>query len=125
MADTYFLDTYAIVEYLSGSRKFAPYIDSGRWATSMLNLMEMYFAALRDNSEDYADRAYLAFRQNVSEIRDEDVKEGMLTRLRLKARRLDLSYADAVGYAMARRMGSKFLTGDRAFKGLPGVEFVK
>jgi hypothetical protein len=35
----------------------------------------------------------------------------------MKARRLDLSYADAVGYVQAERLGVRFLTGDNAFKG--------
>ena len=113
-----------MLEYLSGNKKFAPYLDQGAWATSVLALTEVYYVSLRDQSEEFADRAYLAFRPGVAEIEDEDVKAGMLTRLRLRARGLNLSYADALGYEMARRMGAKFLTGDRAFSGLPEVEFV-
>lgn len=125
VAGGYFLDTFAIVEYLSGNAKFARYVDHGDCVTSIFNLTELYFAALRDHSEEYADRVYLAFRPNLVEITDEDVKEGMLDRLRLKAKGAGLSYADAVGYAMAKRTRRKFLTGDRAFSDLPGVEFVK
>jgi len=121
----FFLDSYAILEYLSGNKKFAPYVDRGDWATSILNLVEVYYAGLRDQSEEYAERAYLAFRPGMIEIDDRDVKAGMATRLRLRARNLKLSYADALGYEMARRIGARFLTGDRVFSGLPDVEFVK
>jgi predicted nucleic acid-binding protein len=121
----FFLDSYAIIEYLSGNKKFAPYVDGGNWATSILQLVEVYYTGLRDQSEDYADRAYLAFRPGMMAIDDRDVKAGMATRLRLKARNLNLSYADALGYEMAKRIGAKFLTGDRVFSGLPEVEFVK
>ena len=121
----FFLDSYAIMEYLSGNKRFAPYIDRGDWATSVFDLVEVYYAALRDQSEEYADRACLAFRPGMIEIKDEDVKAGMATRLRLRAKDLNLSYADALGYEMAKRTGAKFLTGDRAFSGLPEVEFVR
>ena len=40
-----------------------------------------------------------------------------------KAKRV--SYADAIGYQLAKKYGVKFLTGDRAFKGLANVDFVK
>ena len=33
-------------------------------------------------------------------------------------KRLDISYANALGYYLARQMGMKFLTGDKAFKTL-------
>ena len=36
-----------------------------------------------------------------------------------------LSYADCIGYVIARREGMKFLTGDAAFKRLENVEFVR
>ena len=32
---------------------------------------------------------------------------------------------DCVGYVVAKRVGVKFLTGDREFKDMPNVEFVK
>ena len=121
----FFLDTFALVEYLSGNRKFVRYVEDEEWTTSILNLMEPHFVTLRDHSEEYADKVHLAFRPGLSDITDEDVKEGMLARLRSKARRLDFSHADAVGYVMAKRIRSMFLTGDNAFSCLPGAEFVK
>ncbi len=59
------------------------------------------------------------------EFGDEDVKDGMKRRLELRKRRLDLSYADALGYAVSLRLRLKFLTGDDAFKNLDNVEFVR
>jgi predicted nucleic acid-binding protein len=32
---------------------------------------------------------------------------------------------DCISYALANRLGIKFLTGDMQFEGLPNVEFVK
>lgn len=121
---TYFADTYALIEYLRGSEDYSPYIEECDWATSLLNLIEMYYAVLRDNDQDAADKAYAGFRRRVVEITDIDVAEGMKLRLLQRARRLDLSFTDAIGYAMAKRLRSDFLTGDRAFSGFNGVRFV-
>ncbi len=56
---------------------------------------------------------------------DEYVKEAMKMRLRLKAGKTHLSYADALGYQLSKKLGMEFLTGDDAFKHLANVEFVK
>ena len=59
------------------------------------------------------------------EFGDEDVKDGMRRRLELRKKKLELSYADAIGYAVSLRLMLMFLTGDDAFKNLEKVEFVK
>jgi len=47
--------------------------------------------------------------------------------LRLKLRRegRNISLVDALGYTLTKRLVTSSLTGDREFKGLPGVEHVK
>jgi len=122
---TYFADTYALIEYLRGNARFSHYIEGEEWSTSLFNLLELYYAVLRDNGEDAADAAYAGFRRRVAEITDDDVREGMRLRLRQRAKKLDLSYADAIGYAVSVRLKSAFLTGDSAFADLPGVRFVR
>jgi predicted nucleic acid-binding protein len=122
----YFLDTYAMMEYVGGNRAYLKYFSSAsRLRTSILNLMELYFHVLRDAGEDAADSTYAQFKQYVVQLSDEDVKNGMKFRLRSMSKRLDVSYTDAVGFATSERLGTKFLTGDEAFKRLPNVEFVK
>ena len=59
------------------------------------------------------------------EFGDDDVKDGMKRRLELRKKKLDLSYADAIGYAVSLRLMLMFLTGDDAFKNLEKVEFVR
>ena len=49
----------------------------------------------------------------------------MRRRLELRKKKLDLSYADAIGYVVSLRLMLMFLTGDDAFKNLEKVEFVK
>lgn len=121
----FFLDTYAMVEYLRGNQNYHKYFSSTTLTTSVLNLIELYFMVLREYGEEIADNAYGAFRQYQAEISEEDIKQGMKLRLRMKLNKTALSYADALGYVMAERLGVKYLTGDTAFKTLPNVEFIK
>lgn len=115
------------MEYVAGNRNYLRYFSSNsdKLSTSILNLMELYFHILRDAGENIAENSYAQFKQFDLPLTDNDVKSAMQLRLRLKATRLDISYADAIGYSMARRIGAKFLTGDLAFKSLSGVEFVR
>ena len=121
----FFLDTYAMVEYLRGNQNYHKYFSSTTLTTSVLSLIELYFMVLREYGEEIADNAYGAFRQYQAEISEEDIKQGMKLKLRMKLNKTDLSYADALGYVMAERLGVKYLTGDTAFKTLPNVEFIK
>lgn len=121
----YFLDTYAMMEYIGGNKSYEKYFSRLELKTSILNLMELYYHILRDAGEERADGSYMQFKQFEVSLSNEDVKEGMKFRLRSKASRLDISYADAIGYVVAERLGMKFLTGDDAFEELSNVEFVK
>ena len=113
------------MEFMGGNKSYEKYFSHLELKTSILNLMELYYHILRDAGEERADESFMQFKQFEASLSNEDVKEGMKFRLRSKARRLDFSYSDAVGYVMAERLGSKFLTGDKAFEGLSNVEFVK
>jgi predicted nucleic acid-binding protein len=122
----YFLDTYALMEYLAGNEAYLKYFSRhSELKTSILNLIELYFHVLRDAGERIAEDSYTQFKQFSLPLTDEDVKNGMRLRLRLKSRRLDISYTDAVAYSIAERLGARFLTGDQAFKSLSNVEFVR
>ena len=114
------------MEYLRGNRAFLKFFSSGHMQkTSILNLMELYFHVLRDAGEDSAENSYVQFKPLVAPLSDIDVKNAMKFRLSSRAKRLDISYTDAVGYVMSKSLGLKFLTGDEAFKNLENIEFVK
>lgn len=122
----YFLDTYALMEYLGGNKAYLKYFSSdNQQKTSLLNLMELYFHVLQDADEDMADDSYTQFKQFTVPLTDEVLKNAMKFRLRSRSRHLDISYTDAVGYNISKSLGLKFLTGDEAFKSLEDVEFVK
>ncbi len=55
---------------------------------------------------------------------DKDIVEHA-AKLKLINKKWNLSMTNCIGYITARRLGIKFLTGDRQFKNLPDVEFVK
>lgn len=112
-------------EYLRGNNAYKRYFSANELSTSLLNLIELYYILLKDEGEDEAEKAHVAFAQYLVEITNDDVKRGMKFRLACKAKKENISYADAVGYSLAERLGARFLTGDDAFQEKPQVEFVK
>jgi predicted nucleic acid-binding protein len=114
-----------MIEYVRGNRNYLKYFDADTVVTSVLNLIELYFLILREHDEEKADVVYTVFKQYQTGIEEQDIRKGMRLRLKAKLDKIDLSYADATGYAMSERLGAKFLTGDSSFKMMPNVEFVK
>ena len=53
----------------------------------------------------------------------EDIKKA--AELRAEHKKRDLSMTDCIGFALAERLGIKFLTGDKEFENFDNVEFVK
>ena len=88
-------------------------------------MMETYYAVLRDYGEAEAEKAYSATSKYLIDFYDEDIREGMKRRLALRKKKKNLSYADALGYAVASRLKLRFLTGDEEFEDLENVEYVK
>ncbi|RLI22097.1 type II toxin-antitoxin system VapC family toxin [Candidatus Bathyarchaeota archaeon] len=120
----YVYDTYAVLEYLSGNRRYARYFEEDYGFLTVLNLMEVYYAVLTRFGEEAAEEAYSAAATFLLEFGEEDVKEAMKLRFKLRRRGLNVSYADALGYHLSLKLKVKFLTGDIVFKGLENVEFV-
>jgi len=109
-----------LIELIRGNPRYRRYL-SAELRTSLWNLVELYLAMLRDRGEEEARRQFARFRGIAVDPEDEWLFEAMA----LKMRRPKLSYADAVGYTAARRLGARFLTGDEAFRRLPDVEFCR
>ncbi len=124
-AKGFFLDTYAVLEYLRGNAEYLKRMSGAKLSTSLLNLLELYYIVLREHGGKAADDVYSAYRHYQAETIDEDVRSGMALKLRMRSKGINFSYADALGYAIAERLGIRYLTGDDAFKSLPDVEFVK
>ncbi len=120
----YFLDTYAIIEFLKANKNYVKYFKQKN-ITTRLHLMELYYRSLREFGKNSADKFYAMFLVFVIDIDDETIKEAMKFRLEMHKKGKNLSYTDAIGYIVARKNKAKFLTGDNEFKGLTNVKFVK
>ena len=120
----YFLDTYAIIEFLKSNKAYIKYFKQ-RNITTRLDLMELYYKSLRDFGKKLADKFYSMFSVYVVDFDDETMKEAMEFRLEMRKRGKHLSYTDAIGYIVAKKNKVKFLTGDQEFRNLPNVKFVK
>jgi predicted nucleic acid-binding protein len=119
----YFYDSYAIIEYLKGNKKYQKYFKEPMGVTTRLNLMEVYYSLLGD--EEYAEEIYSSFLSVIIDFSDEEIRNAMKKRKELKEQGLNISYADAIGYSISIERKIKFLTGDKEFRNLPNVEFVK
>ena len=119
----YYFDTYALVELLR-RKDFLRYSAKGL-VTSRWNLAELLVFDLREHDEAVARRHFARFLGACQDVSDEDLFQAAVFREAQRRRSRLLSYVDALGYVLARRLSVRFLTGDDAFRGLPGVLFVK
>jgi predicted nucleic acid-binding protein len=117
--DVYFFDTYAFFEILKGNVKFKRF-EGCRRITTVLNLMELHLGLTRERGKEYAHGIYLDMEKYCVPFDRETIFEAN----RIKLSKKGLSYIDCIGYAISLKRNILFLTGDRAFKGLPNVEFV-
>src|SRR6266487_3332407 len=116
----HFLDTYALVEILNGNPAYEGVLEGGE--TSLYNLYELHVQVARLRGEATADGVFRDLRAIATEVEDNDVLAASnFKRAHSKTR---YSYADALGYAMARERGVPFVTGDKTFRGVEGVRFI-
>ena len=122
----YYADTYALVEVLKGNPAYRRYAGE-ELVTSEFNLLELAYALTRDYGKNRALRILEILRAFVTIIQptDEDYVEASLLRIKLARQGRSISLIDALGYTLALRLRIRFLTGDREFKDLDGVEYVK
>jgi len=118
----YFLDTYALIEIIKGNKNYQKFLEC-ELSTSIFNLYELYYALLKDYNEQTAKKFFKQFRNNVLQIRDEYIFKS--SKFKLQNIKKKLSYTDCLGYIMALNYNMKFLTGDKEFKNIKNVEFVK
>ena len=122
MTDSYVFDTYALIEIINGNQNYFSYINSKVIITSFI-LAELCYSSIKlygnKKANEYVDN-YSKFVQNIDK---EIIKEAMNFRyLNIKK---NMSIADCIGYVLSKKLNIKFLTGDKEFKDLENVEFVK
>jgi|SRR3989344_1005774 len=117
----FFFDSYAFFEIIKANKNYEKYTDSFV-ATTKLNLFELYNGLLKDMPE-IADSELDKYYLFVVDFDKEIIKEA--AKMRVKLNKNNVSMTDCIGYILAKRLDIKFLTGDKEFKDLDNVEFVK
>lgn len=118
----FFADTYALMEIVQGNSEYKRFVNDELF-TNKVNLYEFLYNLRKKLHGEVAKEFFYQFRDMVLLIEDEDIFDA--TEIKLEHSKKGLSYADTLGYAMALRRNILFLTGDKEFQNLPGVEFVK
>ena len=120
MNNAYFFDTYAFFEIIEGNPKYEIYKES-IVITTIFNLAELNYNLKKEMTYEMADSYLEKYWDCMEDINIKDIKNAM----NLKSKNREFSIPDAIGYAVAERLGIKFLTGDEGFKNLDNVEFIK
>lgn len=116
-----FFDTHAILGILNGEPRYDRFRTQEGY-THQMNVVEALVHMLRRGvatPRHEFDRLGLG----LVPAHDEDLELAARLKVDPTLRDRNLSLVDAFGYAIARRLALRFLTGDPGFRGLEGVEF--
>jgi len=120
---TYFFDTYSFFEIIEGRKEYEEFIKEVGIVTTKMNLMELHYGLLIKKGKETADKYYDELSKFTVEIEDETIK--LANVFKSINKKMKLSYIDCIGYILAKKLNIPFLTGDKEFKYLDNVEFVK
>ena len=118
-----FLDSYALCEIAYGNLQYIEAVSDARITLTQLNLAEYYYHLILNYGKEHAEKLTLRFEEYCVPFSTQTIMEAMDFRKTHKKRKL--SYTDCIGYTVAVKSGALFLTGDKEFKDLPHVLFVK
>lgn len=116
------LDTYALVEIRKGNKIFLPYLQED-FILAELTLVEFYWVLLREEDESVAEEWLRKLQAYSTPVSLELMAAAML--FRKHHRNKNLSFFDCVGYLVAQQEQILFVTGDKEFERMAGVEFIK
>lgn len=120
--ETFFFDTYAIIEILKGNSKYEKYKEC-KAIISAFNLAELHLHITREFGGEIANNVLEEYSKHVIDFQLKDIKE--TTNFKIKYAKRKVSIPDSIGYVISKRLNIKFLTGDGKFEDLDNVEFVK
>ena len=120
MNDFFFLDTYAMFEFIYGNNDYKKFSKS-KFATTIFNIAELSYNLRKEFSKRESDRLARDYSEVIVEVTVDDICNASNT----KSKNRKLSIPDCIGYIVAKRIGAKFLTGDKEFEKMVNVEFVK
>lgn len=119
MSAKYFFDTYALVRLARGEPSYERFA-SEPVHTDVGCLYEFVRWLMKTENSSRAREALAGLHAERLATTDED----LLQAAKLLRQHPRMSAQDALGYCIARRADMTFLTGDGAFRRLPGVELV-
>jgi len=120
MNDYFLWDTYAFFEIIGGNKSYLGYLNK-RASTTIFNLAELNYCLKKEMSKKQADFKTEKYRDLLVDVTLDDI----INVGDLKSKNRKLSIPDCIGYVVAKRIGAKFLTGDKEFEKMANVEFVK
>lgn len=116
------VDTYALVAFAKSDSNYERYRKQD-FTLADITLVEFVGVMLRLYNEQTADYWYRKLSPHAKTVSLPILIRAVKFRHKNGAK--NLSFFDCVGYEFARSQKLKFLTGDKEFENLPGVEFVK
>lgn len=121
----FFADSYAILGALNRDPAFVARFRGARFRTSLLNLYEVFYVLLRRGMTEPELTTNLQPYEAVATAPGwSTLRAAARFRSSMLAKARHLSFIDAATYTQAREVGLPFLTGDPAFRGVDGVEFL-
>ena len=121
-----FADTYALVEILKANPAYE-ICSQEELVTSEFNMFELAYAMHRDFGRTDALRILQFLRSRIEVIHPEDLDYLNASQFSQSCNKKGkkLSLIDSLGYACSKKLNIPFLTGDREFKDIENVEFIK
>ncbi len=122
MNEVYFLDTYAIIEILKGNVNYLKYRNCD-FIITKLNLFELFYYLLQKLDFELAKVIIGDYFKHVIDYDFHTITSAAYFRSQNK--KANLSMSDCIGYFVAKTNNIAFVTGDKEFKNIDNVEFVK
>ncbi len=123
MNGAYFFDSYAFFEIIDGNPAYRELVKDAAIVTTKMNLMELHYWIFARKGKAAAEKYFKALLPFTQEIPAGIIPRSNEFRYKMKKRKL--SYIDCIGYTMAKAWNIPFLTGDKEFKDLENVKFLK
>jgi len=118
-------DSFAFIALFEDNERYRRLFSRGGIVTTAMNVLEIYGNLLRRYGREEALGFASPVLPMVVDVPPETALPAAEFRLRMSKEGRPCSHIDAWGWAAAKALGRKFLTGDPAFKGVDNVEFVR
>jgi len=114
-------DTYALFEIINKNPNYEKYLEKNTIINDFI-FAELCYNLIKDKAKNI-DEICNELKFAIIHAKPEWIKEAMEFRIKWKDRKVSMT--DCISYLMSKKLGMKFLTGDKEFENLENVEFVK